>query len=185
MEYQLKNKPIKKVKIGSSISTIQMANQNTGEVEEYTVIDKNIEQDINFHKVWLMDVLNVLDTLGSAKIRLITFLLKQMRSADNTISVGTFREISEDTGISYPTIQKTMSELMNGDVIKKIRTGTYQFNPDLIMQGDTTKRKNLLIRYHYPEDQILGSKPYIDEKKDEHKNQGVLPYIEIEEDEQK
>lgn len=168
----MKNKQLKRVKLGSAISTIQMPNPITGEFEDVTVIDKNVEQDINFHKVWLMDVLNVLDSLGTAKIRLITYLLKQMRNADNTLSVGTYREISKDTGISYPTVQKTMNELIEGDVIKKVRTGTYQFNPDLIMQGNTMKRRNLLIRYHYPEDEILGSKPYLEEEG----GQNLLPF---------
>ncbi len=154
---------VKRKNGGMSIGTIERMNPESGEIETYTVIDKNVEKDFNFHKIWLMDVLNILNSFGTAKIRVITYLLSQMRNADNTISVGSYREIAKDTGISYPSIQKTMAELLEADVIKKLRTGTFQFNPDIIMQGGSDKRKNLLIRYNYPEDEIIGNKPYIKE----------------------
>lgn len=156
-------KAVVKRKKGMAIGTIERMNPDSGEIETYTVIDKNVEKDFNFHKIWLMDVLNILNSFGTAKIRVITYLLSQMRNADNYISVGTYREIASDTGISYPSIQKTMAELLEASVIKKVRTGTFQFNPDIIMQGDSDKRRNLLIRYNYPDDHIIGNKPYIKE----------------------
>ena len=110
-----------------------------------------MESDYNFHKVWLADILSVFDAFGTARIKVLTYLLKIMRTEDNTIS-GSYREFSKDSGISYPVVAVTLKELIEANVIKKIRTGTYQFNPDLIIKGNTDKRRNLLIRYQYPDE---------------------------------
>mgnify|MGYP000275826476 CR=1 FL=1 len=164
------NKSLVKRKTQMVVGTRQIPNLETGEMETVTVIDKNIDADFNFHKIWLADVLNVLNSFGNRKIRLITYLLAQMRNSDNTVSTGTLREIATDTGISYPTVQVTMKELEESNVIKKIKTGTYQFNPDIIMKGNSEKHRNLLIRYNFPDDEVVANKPYLTEK----------PVIEIE-----
>jgi hypothetical protein len=138
----------KKTKKQVVVGTEKYVNQNTGEVEEFTVISKPVSKDFNFHKVWLSDILSVLDTFGTARLKVLTHLLKRMRAEDNSIS-GSYRELAADMGISYPTVAVTMKELIEAKVIKKIGTATYQFNPDLIMKGGSDKRKNLIIQYHF------------------------------------
>lgn len=122
-------------------------NQYTGEQVEMTVIQKNINSDFNFHKIWLGDILQVLDTFGNKKLKILTFLLKEMRDSDNSISV-TYNYINKMTEISTETIRKTMTELMESKVITKVRTGLYMFNPDLIIKGNSDKRQRLLIEYN-------------------------------------
>lgn len=141
-----------KTKSQTVVGYQEMIDTSTGEIHKLTVIDKNISKDFNFHKIWLQDVLNVLDSFGNKKILVITYLLKIMRNEDNSVS-GTYREIAEACNVSLPTVSLVMNELMGSDVIKRISTATYQFNPSLIIKGSSKKRKNLLIRYNYLEDE--------------------------------
>lgn len=46
-----------------------------------------------------------------------------------------------------------MSELIESNVLKRIATATYQFNPSLIVRGGANKRKNLIIKYKYYTDE--------------------------------
>ena len=93
-----------------------------------------------------------------------------MRAQDNTVSV-TYRYIEKKTGISYQTVAFTMKALQEANLIKKLRTGTYQFNPDIIVKGGSKKRENLLIKYRYAETE---SKEGIKENKKETKGEKTL-----------
>ena len=140
-------KQLQKVKTQIAVGHQKYLNQATGEVEDFTVIQKNVSADFNFHKIWLQDLLNVLDSFGSKKIKVMTYLLGKMRNEDNSVSV-TYRSVAEDTGISYPTVAATMKEMAESNVLKKINSGTYQFNPDIIIKGNSNKRQKLLIEYN-------------------------------------
>lgn len=137
-----------KSKVQTVLGSQTYLNQDTGEVSEFTVIEKNIEKDFNFHKIWIQDVLNVLDSFGNKKILVLSYLLKIMRNEDNTFS-GSYRELAEDIGVSVKTVNVVINELVESNVIKKISTATYRFNPDIIVKGRSDKRKNLLIKYNY------------------------------------
>ena len=142
-----KRKKTTKVKNQISIGTARYANQITGEVEEFTVIQKNVNSDFNFHKVWMVDLLNILNSFGNKKIKLLSFLLGEMRNEDNSISV-TYRYISDCLKISYSTVAITMKELTIAGVIKKDkRRNVYMFNPDLLVKGSSGKRQKILIDY--------------------------------------
>jgi DNA-binding Lrp family transcriptional regulator len=140
------NLPIK-TKTQMSVTSREYVNQVTGEIEDFTVVTKNVGADFNFHKIWLQDLLNILDSFGSKKVKVITYLLGKMRNEDNTISC-TYRSIATDTGISYQTVAVTMKEMIESNVIKKIMASTYQFNPDIIIKGSSGKRQKLLVEYN-------------------------------------
>jgi hypothetical protein len=137
-----------KVKSQTVVGTQQYIDAQTGEVLEFTVINKNIQNDYNFHKIWLQDVLNVLDSFGNKKILVLTYLLKIMRNEDNTFN-GTYREIANAIDVSPRTVNVVFTELIESNIIKKVSTATYRFNPDIIVKGKSEKRRNLLVQYHY------------------------------------
>jgi hypothetical protein len=126
-------------------------NQETGEVKEFSVIKKSMSSDYNFHKVWLSDILSVLDNFGNKKLKILSHLLSKMRNEDNSVTT-TYRMIEENTGISLPTITLTMNELIKANVLKKQCSGNYTFNPSLLVKGNSDKRKRLLIEYIYEDD---------------------------------
>ena len=141
-----------KTKNQTVVGEQEFIDPETGEVKTFTVIDKNIPSDFNFHKIWLQDVLNILDSFGNKKILIITHLLKKMRNEDNSFS-GTYRDFAKETGVSLPTVSLVMNELLDSNIIKKQTTATYQFNPSLIVKGSASKRNNLLIKYNFMEDE--------------------------------
>lgn len=137
-----------------SIGLKTLIDPETGQETEFTLIEKDIPKDYNFHKVWLQDILNVLDSFGNKKILVLTHLLKRMRNEDNSVS-GSYREIAEDCKVSLPTVSAVMTELIESNVLKRIATATYQFNPSLIVKGGANKRKNLIIKYKYHADEKI------------------------------
>ena len=137
---------------GISIGLKTFIDAQTGEEVDFTIIEKEIPKDYNFHKIWLQDILNVLDSFGHKKILVLTHLLKNMRNEDNSVS-GSYREIAENCKVSLPTVNNVMRELLDSNVLKKVSSATYVFNPNLILRGSADKRKNLIIRYKYQEDE--------------------------------
>lgn len=147
------NTPYKgKKSSGISIGLKTFIDAQTGEEVDFTIIEKEIPKDYNFHKIWLQDILNVLDSFGNKKILVLTHLLKNMRNEDNSVS-GSYREIAENCKVSLPTVNNVMRELLDSNVLKKVSSATYVFNPNLILRGSADKRKNLIIRYKYQEDE--------------------------------
>lgn len=137
---------------GISIGLKTFVDAQTGEEIDFTIIEKEIPKDYNFHKIWLQDILNVLDSFGNKKILVLTHLLKNMRNEDNSVS-GSYREIAENCKVSLPTVNNVMRELLDSNVLKKVSSATYVFNPNLILRGSADKRKNLIIRYKYQGDE--------------------------------
>jgi hypothetical protein len=125
----------------------KLLDPETGELIDSQIIIKNVEQDFNFYKVWLLDLLNILEIVGNKKIKVIDYILRNMRKEDNSISV-THREIAKKTGVSLPIVTQTFKILQETNFLVKIRNGFYMLNPDLIVKGHTGKRINLLIKYN-------------------------------------
>ena len=142
----IKTKRKKKTMI--EIGTKKYIDPKTGEEVEITLIRKNIHRDYNFHKIWIQDLLNILNSFGNKKIKILSYLLSIMRNEDNTFSV-TYKQIAEKLNVSVITVMATMKELIKCNVIRKVMTCTYQFNPALIIKGGAGKRQMLLVEYYH------------------------------------
>ncbi len=121
-------------------------NEKTGEIIETTEVLKYVEEDFNFHKVWIQDLIRILNLTGSKALQVINYLLGNMRNSDNTVST-TYRQIAEDLNISLFTVTKIMKILQDADFIRKKMNALYMINPDIIIKGNRNKRVSLLIRY--------------------------------------
>jgi len=142
-----KNSPIK-VKQNEIVGTKQMLDPETGELVDYTVIKKLVGKDFNFHKVWLQDLLNILETMGNKKIQILSHLLSIMRTSDNSINF-TMRSLAKDVSCSVQTCQTTINQLIDSNIIKRDKRirSLYLFNPDIVAKGTSSKRQNMLIEY--------------------------------------
>lgn len=131
----------KKVKI---IGNQQYINKNTGEVEDFQVV--NIEErDFNFHKLWLSHIINSLELIGNQKTKLAFWILDNL-DKENKLTM-TYRQISENSGISYQTVSRTMKSLIESNFIQQINQGAYRVNPDMIFKGTRNGRLNVLYQY--------------------------------------
>jgi hypothetical protein len=139
---QKKSKKVKKQKI---IGKETLYTQN-GEIKEVVVVEKNIEQDFNFYKVWLLDLLNVLELVGTKKMKVINYILENLDTKNN-IFIGTQQEISEKINVSRKVVNQTFKVLIDSNFLVKKQNGVYMINPDLIVKGKTGKRISLLVEY--------------------------------------
>lgn len=121
-------------------------NATTGEIVSCTVIEKEINNDFNFHKIWINDLLAILNLIGGKKLKVFEYLMSQMRTQDNTI-IATYDMIKRDTRVSYQTIRDTIKILLDTNFMRKITNGVYMVNPDVIVKGNSGKRSGLLIKY--------------------------------------
>ena len=128
------------------VGTQRYINADTGEILETTVIEKEVDRDFNFHKIWLNDLMSVLNLIGGKKLDILKYLLSEMRTQDNTISV-TYRQIEKELNTSQKTIAETMKILQEANFITKVQNGLYMVNPDVIVRGKSSKKDALMIKY--------------------------------------
>ena len=145
MENKTTTKKVRK-KTQTIIGTQRYINADTGEILETTVIEKEVERDFNFHKIWLNDLMSVLNLIGGKKLDILKYLLSEMRTQDNIISV-TYTKIQEKLNTSRKTIAETMKILQEANFITKVQNGLYMVNPDVIVKGNGKKRDALMIKY--------------------------------------
>jgi predicted transcriptional regulator len=145
MENKTTTKKVRK-KTQTIIGTQRYINADTGEILETTVIEKEVDRDFNFHKIWLNDLMSVLNLIGGKKLDILKYLLSEMRTQDNTISV-TYTKIQEKLNTSRKTIAETMKILQEANFITKVQNGLYMVNPDVIVKGNGKKRDALMIKY--------------------------------------
>lgn len=140
-----RKKPSKKT--STKLTTIgkqKFINNETGEVETFNVIEEH-DQDFNFEKIWLGHLLDSLEVLGNAKIKVLNHLLA-IKNNDNQI-IATQRSISEKVGVSLPVVNETIKKLVAAKAIKKVSSGVLMLNPEIIFKGNHNKRMNILLRY--------------------------------------
>lgn len=132
----------KKVKV---VGTETYLNQATGELNEMQVVEIE-ERDANFHKIWLGHILNTMDLIGNQKTKLAFWILDHLNSENQLIM--TQRKIAEQSGISYPTISRTIKALIDSNFLIQVQGGVYQVNPDVLFKGGKSARMNVLLKYH-------------------------------------
>ena len=74
-------------------------------------------------------------------------------NASNNLFIGTYDKIMKAVGVSRPTIATIMKKLQENDFIKKVQSGVYMVNPDIVMKGNDPKR-HFLISYYQADEPI-------------------------------
>ena len=118
----------------------------TGEVIKTTYIVKKYQGDFNFHKVWLADLLNVLEVVGNKKLKVIRWILSNINNKTNQV-IGTHQKIAEKIGVSRVVVSQTFKLLQDADFLVKEQNGVYKINPLILVQGDNKKRQSILVEY--------------------------------------
>lgn len=131
----------KKMKV---VGTQQFINVRTGEVEDFQVTSIE-ERDFNFHKVWMKNFINTLDLVGNQKTKLCFWIIDNLNK-ENQLCM-TYRQISEKTNISLETVRITMKLLLEADFLRRVNTGCYVVNPDVLFKGSRSGRLNVLNTY--------------------------------------
>jgi DNA-binding transcriptional ArsR family regulator len=136
----------------------RLQDMESGEIIETQVVDKAVG-DVGFHKVWLSEILDLVNEVGNAKMKVLLWLLTHADN-DNRIFT-TWNEIAEDTGVSIRTISALMAALKAANVASEIRRSVWRLNPDVIFQGDRAKRMSVMIRYRSEKQADLFDEPAV------------------------
>lgn len=139
-----KTTTFKKTKV---IGKQELLNRTTGEVIECDVVEFE-DRDANFEKIWLGHVLSAIEEIGTAKIKVLSYLMKHKSPADNTV-IATQESIAEKCGVSRQTVHATLRALEKHEIISKHKDvkGVYMLNPNVIFKGTRGKRMNILLTY--------------------------------------
>ena len=129
--------------LGSQRKRIQ--DLDTGEVMEVDQITKRALGQKQFWKIYLMDFLQVLGGFEYKQLDVLIYILEHTEASNNTF-LGTYRNIAEKVGVSYDTVSRTITLLLNKGFLKKVQTGVYQVSPTIMMKGSEHK-KQLLLNY--------------------------------------
>lgn len=120
--------------------------------EEYPMQMNVIEdRDFNFHKVWLQNLIMSMDSIANQKLKLAFWIIDNL-TQDNML-IMTQRKISELTGISLPTVSKTIKLLCypkekdSIPFLQKINSGAYRVNPNVLFKGSHNNRMGVCFQY--------------------------------------
>lgn len=128
------------------VGTQTYIDSSTGEAIPM-IITSIEDRDFNFHKVWLEHLIMSLDEITNRKMELAFWIIDNL-NRDNMLTM-TQRQIIEKTGLSMKTVSTTMRLLQDGEVpfLKKLHSGLYQVNPDVIYKGSHTSRMGIVFDY--------------------------------------
>lgn len=125
--------------------TQNFINQQTGEIVPMQIVEKSVSGDSGFHKIWLGHILELVDEVGNAKMKVLMWLLANADSQNQILA--TYDEIAQGAKVGRSSVRRLMSALRGADVITETRRSLWRLNPDVIWQGKHQKRMNVLIKY--------------------------------------
>lgn len=155
----------------------ELVDTETGEQILVDQITKRVYGTRNFWKCYLMDFLMVLGIIDSKQLDVFIYIAENTSQANN-IFIGTYKKISEDVGVSQPTIAKIMKKLQDNNFIKRVQNGAWLVNPNILMKGNDQKRQILLS--YYENDEPINELTFSRTKREQVKEQGIPGQMSIE-----
>jgi predicted transcriptional regulator len=122
----------------------RLIDESTGEVIEADELLRT-ESSQNFVKAYMSHIVMMLNLVGGKKIKVVNYILDNIHWSNNTL-IATNREIAKKTGISYKTVADTLRILEESQIIKR-KTGAIMLNPNLLLKGDESKKKYMLVKF--------------------------------------
>lgn len=122
----------------------RLVDVETGEQFDAQTIIKEVG-DHDFKKMFLGAILEKIDGLSSAKMKFILWLLENADKQNRII--GTYEQLSKQSGISFPTIARLVPILKQADILRMLTPTVYMINPDLMVSVTSNGRANLLVKY--------------------------------------
>lgn len=112
------------------------------------LVNVNTSSYVNWHRVWIKDLANIIGLLGEAKAKVFSYILSSTERSTNRFS-GTIRGIAERTSTSTRTVQSVVNVLLEADFMRKDKEilGVYLVNPEILNYGSDKKIGYLMIQY--------------------------------------
>ena len=124
----------------------ELVDVESGESIWVDQITKRVYGSKSFWKVYLMDFLTVLGIIDSKQLDVFIYIAENTNQATN-VFLGSYTKIEKDVGVCRQTVAKIMAKLQDKGFIKKIQSGAWLVNPNILMRGGEHKRQILLSYY--------------------------------------
>ena len=124
-------------------------NKETGEIEEERDVDEFERphgRTEHFMITYLAEIINLIDSLGNQKMKVVKYILKEMSKSDNVLIV-TVKELSEKSGVGYNTVIETLKILDDANIIQR-KTGAIMINPRLMNNKRASGEATMMIKYN-------------------------------------
>jgi len=122
----------------------KLIDSDTGEIIEVDKVYRRQTQG-NFVKAYIKGLVMMLDVVGGSKLKVVNYLLENLRLSDNKL-IATTREMAKEVNVSPTTVTETLKTLEEGNIIKR-RTGVIMLNPQILVRGDDKKHRHMLIEF--------------------------------------
>jgi DNA-binding transcriptional ArsR family regulator len=119
--------------------------EETGEVIPAQVVARSVDGDAGFDKIWLGTILELVNEVGTAKMRVLLWML-QNRDGKNLVR-ATKDEIASATGAGRTTITELLAALRKANVVSEVRRSVWRLNPEVIWKGAHHTRMSVMIQY--------------------------------------
>lgn len=136
-----------KKKVYEKIANEVWINKETGEERAFYTTTKDIAVNANFWKIWMVDLLAVIDELGKGKIKVMKHILSNLSPYDNTFS-STIEEICIATKSSSKTVVSAIKLLEEADFLVQVRQSYYRINPNLVVKGRESHQRGIMVKYN-------------------------------------
>ena len=100
----------------------------------------------HFWKCYMKDFLAVMKALSYKQFEVFIYILENVKPGTN-LFIATPSKIEKNTGCCRQTVAKTMKILQDQDFIRKIQTGVWMINPDILIKGNGSKQAKLCEDY--------------------------------------
>ncbi len=127
----------------------QKIDTSTGEIVEQLKVDefeRPVGRTEQFMITYLAEIINLIDSLGNQKMKVIKYILQQMDRNTNTLIITT-RELASKSGVGFNTVIETLRILDQAGIIQR-RTGSLMINPRLMNNKKLQGEAAMLVKYH-------------------------------------
>lgn len=104
----------------------------------------------HFWKCYMKDFLKVMKSLSYKQFEIFIYILENVKPSTN-LFIATPRKIEKNTKCCRQTVAKTMKILQEQDFIRKIQTGVWIINPDILIKGNDSKQKSCVKATRMPD----------------------------------
>lgn len=111
----------------------QIIDTLTGDLQPIAVYVKKSSEP--WQKVWARALADMLDLTGESRTKILAYLIREKDSKNRV--VATIRTISESTGVSTKTVNRTLKQLEKANCIIRLQNGAVMFSPHIIQAGAT------------------------------------------------
>lgn len=99
-------------------------------------------RDVDFRKMWLRPFLDMISEISNQKMVFCLWLIDQF-DRDNRCYL-TQRQMAEQSGISYPTVNRALAALQDSGFLIKFGHGNYMINPKITANVRPERRMALV-----------------------------------------